>query len=181
MPYTYGDWGVLATVLGITAIHLLLLEPGGWLHDSSTGLIAEPAGVDVLADFGRQIALIGYDTSAEIAAPGQEVEVTLYWKAEQPIDINYQVFLHLLRLDGVLVAQSDKLNPGEFPTRQWPLDKYVSDVHHLELPPGVPPGDYRVAVGLWVQAEGWRLPLLDETGRQIGDNYMLFHLTVVDR
>ncbi|MCP4427446.1 MAG: hypothetical protein GY803_23400, partial [Chloroflexi bacterium] len=49
---------------------------------------------------------------------------------------------------------------------------------HLQLPPDLPPGEYVISVGLWVQTEGWRLPVFDENGRQIGDNFVLSSLTV---
>jgi hypothetical protein len=106
------------------------------------------------------------------------VDVNLYWQAVRPLDINYQVFVHLLRADGTLVTQSDKLNPGEFPTKQWPIDKYVLDRHQLNLPTELPPGSYTIAVGLWVQTEGWRLPLFDKTGQQLGDNFVLSSLKI---
>jgi len=92
------------------------------------------------------------------------------------MDINYQVFVHLLHKDGQIIAQSDKLNPSDFPTRRWPTDKYVRDEHSLEIPESVAPGDYFLSVGLWVAADGWRLPLLDGSGAQIDDNYRLYEL-----
>jgi hypothetical protein len=104
--------------------------------------------------------------------------MTLYWQAERPLDINYQNFVHILSVDGVLVAQSDHLNPGEFPTRRWPTDKYVRDTHTLVLPTDLAAGDYIVKTGLWVQDEGWRLPLLDESGQQIDDGQVLYHLKI---
>jgi hypothetical protein len=102
----------------------------------------------------------------------------LYWKAERPLDINYQSFLHILASDGSLVAQSDHLNPGDFPTRRWPLEKYVRDDHEFTLPLNLPPGEYAVKTGLWVQSEGWRLPRLDESGLQIDDGEILYWLQV---
>jgi len=106
------------------------------------------------------------------------VELMLYWQAQNPLPINFQDFLHILGPDGIPVAQSDKLNPGEFPTKRWPLDKYVRDEHRLSLPPDLPAGEYRVTTGIWVATEGWRLPLLDESGEQIGDTYLMFNLVV---
>ena len=172
------DRAVLVTVIAVTAVHLFALQPLGWLHVHSTGYKAEPARVDVWADFGGQAALIGYTASTMQAEPGDAVDVMLYWKAQRPLEINYQVFVHVLRPDGELVTQSHKLNPGEFPTRRWPLERYVWDEHELLLPPDMAPGEYIVATGLWVQAEGWRLPVLDESGKQAGDNYVLFKLMV---
>ncbi len=175
---TFNDWPVLVVGLGITFVTVLILQPLNWLHYDSADYVAEPAETAVFANFGDQIALIGHDISAKTARPGDVVDVNLYWEAERPLDINYQVFVHLLRADGTLVTQSDKINPGDFPTRQWPLDKYVLDRHQLHLPADLPLGSYTIAVGLWVQAEGWRLPLFDETGQQIGDNFVLSSLTI---
>jgi len=176
--FTVSDWWVLGTAMGITAVTLFILQPLNVLHYDSGDYVAEPAQTRLLADFGEQIALIGYDTSANSARPGDTVTVTLYWQAQRPLDINYQSFLHVIGPDGTLAAQSDHLNPGEFPTRRWPTDKYVRDVHTFTLPPDLPPGEYAIKTGLWVQAEGWRLPLLDAAGQQVGDTAVLFSLPV---
>lgn len=175
---TYYDWPVLGSVLVVILVTILVLQPLGWLHYDSADYVAEPAETAVFANFGDQIALIGYDIAPKTAQPGDVVNVNLYWQGQRPLDINYQVFVHLLRADGSLVAQSDKLNPGEFPTRQWPTDKYVLDRHYLPLPADLPPGEYTLAAGLWVQEEGWRLPLFAETGQQIGDNFVLSSLEI---
>ncbi len=172
------DRWVLASVLLITAVALLILSPLGVLHLHSMGNQVKPAQTAVYADFGRQIWLLGYDASTRQAQPGDELQVTLYWKAQVPLDINYQVFVHVLAPDGFLSAQSDKINPGDYPTRRWPLDKYVRDEHVIHLPEGLAPGHYRVVAGLWSAADGWRLPVLDAGGAQLGDNYLLFTLEI---
>jgi hypothetical protein len=176
----FPDWPVAAAVMAITLVHVLLLEPQGWLHYQSEPYHVVPAQEQLFADFGEQIALIGYDASGMSFAPGDTVEITLYWQAQDALDINFQVFLHLLASNGALVVQSDKLNPGEFPTKRWPTDKYVRDEHQLLLPADLPAGEYTVSAGLWVTAEGWRLGVLDEKKRQIGDSYPLFELIVTD-
>jgi hypothetical protein len=168
---------VTSVVVGITAVFFLILQPLNLLHYQSTGFAAALAQEQVFVDFGDQIALIGYDTSRASARSGDIVDVNLYWKALNDLDVNYQVFVHLLAADGFPVTQSDKINPGEFPARRWPLDKYVLDHHRLLIPDGVAPGEYTVSVGLWVQTEGWRLPVI-ENGRQVGDSYRLFTVTV---
>lgn len=177
--FTQVDWVTLASVGVVTAVFILILNPLGWLHNNSTGYKTEAADTAVFADFGTQIALIGYDAPFRLAQPGDTLPLTLYWKAQQPQPINYQVFVHLLADDGSLVAQSDKLNPGDFPTRRWPLDKYVRDEHTLILPPDLAPGRYTVTTGLWNAAEGWRLPLFDPNENQLGDYFQLFTLEVV--
>lgn len=172
------DRPAIITVAALTAITLLIIQPLGLWRFQSPPYEAEPAAVSMFADFGDQIALIGYDASATSVEAGEKIEVVLYWQAKSELNINYQVFLHLLGPDGSLLSQSDKLNPGDFPTRRWPTDRYVRDAHHLEVPADLPSGQYRLSAGLWVQNEGWRLPLFDEAGEQIGDAAALFALEV---
>lgn len=156
-------------------IYIALLEPGGWLHHFSAPYTVEGADQAVQVDFGQQIVLIGYDVSHSAAAAGDTLQLTLYWQAEQDTDIEYQVFVHLLRGDGSLVsgAQSDKLNPGDYPTSRWPVDQYVRDVHRITIPPDTPPGEYWLSTGLWVQKEGWRLPVINANGEQINDHHQV--------
>lgn len=171
------DKMVALTAVGISLLTILLLEPSGILRYNSANFVAEPAQTDLFADFGEQIALIGYTHETETAVAGDLLSLDLYWQAQDDLDINYQVYLHLLRPDGTLITQSHKLNPGDFPTNRWPRDKYVRDTHYLAIPEDLPPGEYSLATGMWVQDEGWRLPLLQD-GTQIGDSFELFHLQV---
>ncbi|MFN2137280.1 MAG: 6-pyruvoyl-tetrahydropterin synthase-related protein [Candidatus Promineifilaceae bacterium] len=171
------DGPILLVVVLLTAVFALFLEPSGVLHYNSSGSTAEPVQEQLYADLGEQIALLGYDISTTEVKPGDTLYLTLYWKAQQPLDINYQVFVHLLGPDG-LVAQSDKINPGDFPTRRWPIDKYVRDEHQIVIPSDLAPGRYELATGLWVQSDGWRLPLVDDTGQQIGDRVPIIELVV---
>lgn len=165
-------WVVGSVVLAILGLYALVLSPAGVLRYGSQDYVAQPAENHLIENFGEQIALIGYDVP-EAVRPGEEIDVTFYWKPWQPLDINYQVFVHLLGENGLPVAQSDKLNPGDFPTQRWPLDKYVRDEHTLAIPADLPPGTYRLSVGLWVAAEGWRLPVLNDNRTQIGDNVVV--------
>ncbi len=176
--FANSDYWVLGVVLTVTAVTLLILNPLGVLHQHSTGYVAEPAETAVFANFDGQIALIGYDTSARQAKPGDTLQVNVYWKAQQPQDINYRVFVHVLAPDGFLSAQSDKLNPGDFPTRRWPVDKYVLDEHTIRLPMGLAPGFYTVTAGLWDNDSGQRLPVLAVDGTFVGDNFPLFTLEI---
>ncbi len=174
--HSFQDWGVLIIVFSINLLFVFFLEPFGILRQHSSGQIVEPAQNGIYADFGEQIALLGYDISPN-ARPGETLDFTLYWKAQDELPINYQVFVHLLGPQG-LYAQSDKLNPGDFPTKRWPLDKYVRDEHQVMLPADLPSGTYEIAVGVWVQSDGWRLPLLDSRGNQIGDRFPVYQFMI---
>ncbi len=126
-----------------------------------------------IAHFGGQIDLLGYDLPSAEVESGGVLPLTVYWKAAAGVPVNYQVFAHLVRPATILWGQSDKLNPGDFPTTRWPLDKYVWDDHRLQILPGTPPGDYRLSIGLYTLSDGQRAPVVNDVGQIIGDNVML--------
>ncbi len=155
---------------------LAVSDPLGWFRLQSEGLVVLGAERDAYYQVGEAIALIGFDW--EPAGPGETAELTLYWKALRPVPANYQVFAHLRNDAGALVAQSDRLNPGDYPTKRWPLSKYVRDEHRLGIPADLPAGVYRLAVGLWTMADGVRLPVFDQAGDRLGDSINLERLIV---
>ena len=164
--------------IGLLTAAAIILSPLGLFHYQTEGRELAIPAENHYVNFGDQIGLLGYNASGETFAPGDTLDLTLYWQAQRALEIDYQVFVHLLDSEGNLVAQSDKLNPGEFPTRRWPLDRYVPDEHRVALPDDLPPGGYTVTTGLWVQSDGWRLPVFDTAGRPSGDRAELFHIEV---
>lgn len=161
----------LLVPLVLFAFKVTLADPLGWFRLQSEGLSVAGADQTVYYQVGDHVALIGYDWHP--ADPGEMARLTLYWKALQPVPLNYQVFVHLRDSTGAVVAQSDRLNPGDYPTEQWPLDKYVRDEHGFSFPAKLPPGEYRLAVGLWLMADGKRLPVSDDAGNHLGDSIWL--------
>jgi 4-amino-4-deoxy-L-arabinose transferase-like glycosyltransferase len=102
------------------------------------------------ASFGPAIELTGYDLSGATASPGSYLEVRLHWHAADTPEANYRSFVHLLNAEGEILAQHDG-TPGEggLPTLGWLPGEYVVDAHSMYVPAGLPPGEYRLAVGLY--------------------------------
>jgi mannosyltransferase len=132
-----------------TTIARLKLVPPAW----PTAEDARP----VAFRFGQAIALVGYDL--EIAQDA--LEVTLYWRAEEPPGRPYTVFVHLLDGNGRLISQHDgPPDGGEYPTDFWAAGELIADRHRLPLGAGeIIPGEYRLAVGLYRPDSGVRLPV----------------------
>lgn len=130
-----------------------------------------PAG----ATFGEQITLLGYTLRGEQRAPGDIIEVTLFWEAAQPLAERYKVFLHLVEDAGVPVAQRDSEPGGGLAlTTTWQPGETVIDNHGVLVPPGTAPGEYRLLLGLYPFADpARRLPL---AGGE--DSYLLATITV---
>lgn len=123
------------------------------------GVDGEQPEVEMQARFSNTAELVGYTLSAETVSPGDAVGVSLYWLTEQPISERLKVFMHIYAFDGALVAQHDS-EPGNglLPTSSWEPGEVLRDNHGALLPSDLPPGDYRVAVGLY-QLDGTRLTL----------------------
>ncbi|MBN1221137.1 MAG: DUF2079 domain-containing protein [Anaerolineae bacterium] len=118
------------------------------------------------ANFGNQMQLRGYD----VAQTGPDLAVTLYWRALAPMPLDYTIFVHVVGPDGQLVAQHDG-SPGEevsLPTSTWQPGEELRDRHGLTLPPDLPPGTYRLQMGVYYWQTLERLPVL-ENGAPVDD------------
>jgi hypothetical protein len=132
-----------------------------WFRVTSTGFEARPAQHKLQASFSDQVMLLGYDLPRAEVAAGEAIPLTLYWKAIQPVPVNYSVFVHLVRPPEHLWGQDDRLNPADFPMTRWPTGKYVRDEHRLPVLPGTPPGEYEIEVGFYRQGSGERLLIFE--------------------
>jgi len=115
----------------------------------------------------NRIAFLGYDLGSDQAVSGGSLDVTLYWQALDRIERSYTVFIHLLDSDGKIWAQQDAPpGQGAFPTTSWVKTEYLSDPYHLALPPNIPIGQYRLAIGMYNPDTGSRLSVLDARGQR---------------
>jgi hypothetical protein len=122
---------------------------------------AQPVGARV----GDAIRLLGYEAVADPLSPGAAFDVMLYWEAVGHPAGHYIVFVHLLNAEGEFVAGHD--GPpfdGRYPTQAWLPGDVVPDRHPLILDPAVPPGAYRLQVGMYQWPSLERLPVWDRQG-----------------
>ncbi|NDJ53981.1 MAG: hypothetical protein GYB68_12985 [Chloroflexi bacterium] len=115
------------------------------------------------------VDFLGYDLPRTTVRPGDQLDLTLYWQAREPVAGNYQTFVHLTTLPQHTWGQLEKLNPGDYPTTRWPLQRYVRDDYQLVVPLGTPPGEYTLRAGLWDLGSGARQLVLEEDGTILGD------------
>jgi hypothetical protein len=112
--------------------------------------------------FGDGLDLLGYD--AGLGA--ERLDLTLHWRARERLDVPYKFFVHLYDAEsGEVVAQADVMpRDWSYPTTWWEEGEVVSDEISLPLQ-DVPPGTYRVGVGVYHPDTGDRLPV---TGAEPG-------------
>jgi hypothetical protein len=104
------------------------------------------------------ITLWGFSGLGPRAAPGSDLNLTLYWMAYPTPYQSYRVFVHLQAADGTIVAQSDGV-PANWsrPTTGWLPGEYVADARSLHLAPDLAPGTYTLTAGMYRADTGERL------------------------
>ena len=92
---------------------------------------------------------------------GDSLTVTVTWQALQPINFDYNLFIHALDAAGNRVAQWDgqPLRGGEsYPMTTWAVGEIVENSYRLALDPAAAPVQ-RIDVGLYNWQTGERLPV----------------------
>ena len=131
------------------------------------------------ADLGGQVTLLGYEADELEAAPGEAVDVTLYWAAQSPVPTDYTIFLHLAAPSGPPYAQADgQPQHGAYPTSFWDLGEVVRDPRTIVVPADLPPGEYPLVAGMYLLETGERLHWLSPDGNVQGDAVPLTTLIV---
>jgi hypothetical protein len=154
-------------------LKVLVFDHTPWFHYTSPPGEVHAARYRQQADFGGEIALLGYDLSGTRLKPGHVLDVTIYWNAQRPMTATYQSFVHVVYPEGTIWVQSDHLNPAGFPTNLWPTDRYIRDQHRLVLPADLPEGEYSISVGIYLLNENTRLPVLQAGSGAREDNVIL--------
>ena len=140
---------------GLLALPLLAAGPT-LSPDFQTYPIPErPAGI-----FGpQQILLI--DVSADGApTPGQTWTLNAYWQGTQPIDFDYNLFIHVLDDQGQWVTQLDVQPMPDKPMTTWVPGQVHAATYRLEIPADAR-GPFHVRLGLYNWQSGQRLTLPD--------------------
>ena len=92
-------------------------------------------------------------------APGQTVTVRAVWQALQPIDFDYNIFIHIVDDAGNAVAQFDgQPRKGSRPMTTWLPGEIIPDAYQLSIPADAPPS-LHVRMGLYNWQTLDRLPL----------------------
>lgn len=111
--------------------------------------------------FGPYFDLLGYDLSTTRVAPGETVQLALYWAYRQPSAIDYKVFTHLLDGASQVQGQQDIVPAGGgAQTRGWVQGDVLVDHFDIPLQASASKGTLQIEVGFYDLATGKRLPLI---------------------
>jgi len=154
-----------------------LTDARGKMQDAQTLLPCSPAP-SLPCSFGRNIRLLGYEADSLTIEPPGHLRLTLFWQAVDRIDTNYHVRLRLVGESGHVWLEEEGRHPvnGYYPTVAWRPGEIIPDFHELAITRALPPGPYKLEVGLFppfsqdsvwdaqigrvhiLEGEGWQSP-----------------------
>ncbi|MGD2145143.1 MAG: hypothetical protein PVH41_00440, partial [Anaerolineae bacterium] len=193
-----GDWYYLSTPenvpTGEALIKLDLLDEGGrsilsrpvevlalWVQ-STVPRFDAPLKIDqpTKVSLGEEVTLWAYELDYTARAGGT-ASVTLYWKAEQKVDTDYKVFVHLYDGRGGILAQSDgQPGLGARPTTTWETGEFVADRHFISIPPDAELGSYQLGVGLYDPESGQRVTVSDPVGEPVAQDRIILGSVAIE-
>jgi hypothetical protein len=117
------------------------------------------------AVFGARAWLAGFSLLAERVEAGQGVPLQLFWRAQQPMQIDYTVFTHLIgpadpRTGTNQWGQHDSQPcAGGYATSRWGAGETIAEDFLIVVDKDAPAGTYAIEVGLYELSTGKRLTL----------------------
>ncbi|MDM8527907.1 hypothetical protein QUF58_06780 [Anaerolineales bacterium HSG24] len=107
--------------------------------------------------------------------PQDTLYFNLIWQPLTNFEQNWKLFIHLVDSNDNVLAQFDGYpqfvkdpNTESYLTSQWIPGQQIADRYPLQLPSEMPPGPYRIYVGLYDETTFARLPVAtDSNGRVI--------------
>jgi hypothetical protein len=118
------------------------------------------------ADLGHTLTFLGHDRHGP-AFPGEAMDVTFYWRVEQPVGSqdDWTFFAHLVDERGFRWGGETFFH---YPSSQWRAGEVILFRKQISIDPGAPPGAYTLALGAFSPSLDARLPALDEAGQLAG-------------
>jgi hypothetical protein len=118
--------------------------------------------VSTNALFGNDLRLLGY----QLRHDGDYLNLKLHWRAEQRMETDYKIFVHVFDpATAAPVAQDDSMpHRWAYPTTFWWPGELVADPIPIFLE-GALEGVYGIAIGVYDPATMERLPVVDGTGQ----------------
>ena len=161
-------WWRYRRLAAVVIVALLIMV--GLVGGQALRAPAAPALQPLDVNLGNKIGLQGF----ALDRTDDTLAVHLVWLARQPMEESYKVFIHVIDDQGKLLAQTDSRPQGYASnTNRWIPGQVISDRFEVPLPPDTSPGRYQVRVGLYNEADGQRLPVLDATGKEVDDQVLL--------
>jgi hypothetical protein len=164
---------------GQPAYRVYQVEGGPWVEQELAQITARSAAftdpaaqqpVALPARFGAVAALLGYELANDRLAPGEEVRLTLYWRADGPIFEPLSSFAHLLDWQSTIVGQYDGF---DVPPWHWEPGAVIAQVYRFPVGQDAQPGSHWLEVGLYNLQTMERVPVVGDDGAFLSERLLL--------
>ncbi len=132
----WAAWGTILTVLvGMSCYALLTLLPAAYnAPQPAPAIPATGQRVNLLFDAEAPIELVAIEVGQGRYHPGERVPVTLYWRAEQPLRQDYQLFIQFLDENGREMANlTSHPGWGRNPSSKWQPGVLYADAYQVPV------------------------------------------------
>jgi 4-amino-4-deoxy-L-arabinose transferase-like glycosyltransferase len=125
--------------------------------------------------FNDQIELTGVEHPDRFSRAAKVLPILTAWHVlTESAPGSTAIFVHLLDANDQIVAQDDRLG---VPRHTWQTGDDFVQVHRLNVE-NVPPGKYRLTLGLYNRADGGRWAATDRSGQPWGDRIIIGEIEV---
>ena len=114
-----------------------------------------------------------------LAHPGATITTTLLWHALGRQNRDWWIFVHVVDAQGHILAEANgEPRQAAFRMSLWSEGDWIEDQHKLVLPTNLPPGSYRLRVGLWDVVTQERAGVFNSRNKLIGDSFDIGELLI---
>gem|GEM_PF-1301318 len=168
------------TLIFITAAVVVRMKPELVTIQSPPGVVktAQQALPRIVQG---EIDLLAFDVSKRDVKPGDEIKITLYWRAVRPDLPDLQVDVAVVDEAQRQASFAQHRHPGMIPSSQWSLfDFYVRDTYYLRVDQNAVAGEYNIVIQVGL-CQSTLLPcktidplfVRDERGSSMGQHIIL--------
>jgi len=127
-------------------------------------------------EFENSLAFLGYERSPATLSAGEQMTLSYYWKALQPMTQNYVFFVHFTKqhalpglslfseltrkFKGIPTDQFQQDHPpmsGTYPTSRWIPGEHLEETYRITIPQQLDSGTYDIWLGVYHPVTGERL------------------------
>lgn len=143
-----------------------------WEYTSTPFDTGEPQPANAVVP--DKLALVGYKYEPKQIEPGDDVYLTLYLQATQPITVGFQTTAHLAYAqDDWVWSWQRQLTPHAIPGRFWQPGQVIPERIKLETEENIPPGAYEIQVSWHWANEEARWPIYQDNDTNMLDRVRL--------
>ncbi|MBN1563729.1 MAG: hypothetical protein JXA10_07815 [Anaerolineae bacterium] len=159
-------WGLeeialIAAIVIVTLTNAAIITPHTrWFRQQSPPDQPTAMTTPVHATFGDALELLGYTLHDHHAVPGKKYELTLFWRAAQPVTVPYKAIVQIVNQD---ITGAWASNEQSFANNAsgWTPENFASDARALNVFATAPHETGRIMVQLIDMNTGQPIPLAD--------------------